>query len=473
MEPTLYAARDGPARRRRKDRRHSTAAGWQHALARVLWCEPFWIGLLAPSVLFPGRFWVASWQPALVLLLFLFWPLRLAAPATLRGPRLFTLPAAALALATGWAILVSPAPAASWEAAGYLLLGVALALALVLWPPVRARPPLVAWLLLLLGAAVAIAGPLLLGAIPAKFGLGALIPAAGRLVPELGETVNPNVLGGALLIPSLLAIALALGPRTTRRPWRWVYVVLALALLAILVLTQCRGAWLALAAGSLLLVTLRWPRLAWLTVPAALVGAVLLSSGAGLALMLDAIGGAHSGSAAGSGLDGRLAIWRFGLAVAAADPLHGAGLGLFAAVQPAVSGVTRVTHGHNLFLQVVLDLGVLGLAAWLGVLAGVAVMLVRLLRRRPAFRRLRSHDSGTPVVPPAAAGGPPAPRVATAEVYRRRLHWTLAAGAAAAATALLVHGLVDAALWGNKAAFLPWLLFALVASLYAYQKERL
>jgi hypothetical protein len=31
---------------------------------------------------------------------------------------------------------------------------------------------------------------------------------------------------------------------------------------------------------------------------------------------------------------------------------------------------------------------------------------------------------------------------------------------------MLVHGLVDAALWGNKAAFLPWLLLALICLLY-------
>ena len=62
---------------------------------------------------------------------------------------------------------------------------------------------------------------------------------------------------------------------------------------------------------------------------------------------------------------------------------------------------------------------------------------------------------------------------AVAEVYRRRLHWTLALGATAALAAMFVHGLVDAALWGNKMAFLPWLLFALAVSLYRCAKEPL
>jgi hypothetical protein len=41
-----------------------------------------------------------------------------------------------------------------------------------------------------------------------------------------------------------------------------------------------------------------------------------------------------------------------------------------------------------------------------------------------------------------------------AEVYRRRLHWTLPMGATAALSGMLVHGLVDAAVWGNKVAFM-------------------
>ena len=57
------------------------------------------------------------------------------------------------------------------------------------------------------------------------------------------------------------------------------------------------------------------------------------------------------------------------------------------------------------------------------------------------------------------------------EVHRLRLHWTLAVGSAGALAALLVHGLVDAALWGNKAAALPWLLIALVCLLFLAQQQ--
>jgi putative inorganic carbon (HCO3(-)) transporter len=368
----------------------------------------------------------------------------------------------ALLSAVALALLRSPAPAASWEAAGYLLLGVAAALALVNWPPVRRRPALVAFLLLGLGGVLACIGPLLLVAAPQKFGLGRLIPAVGGLGEALSETVNPNVLGGALVIPALLSLALAIGPRWSRRPWRLVCGIFGISLLLVLLLTQCRGAYLGAAAGLLLLVVLRWPRLGWIALPAVLLAALLPASGTGLSLVFDAMGG----GAPEDGVSGRIQIWQFALQLFAQHPWHGAGLGLFAAMQTPGAGSTPAPHAHNLLLQVGMDLGLPGLLAYLAVLGGVIAMLWYILRRRGSYERLSTRER-------QHSPGEWPRRVAAADVYRTRLHWTLALGAAAALAGVLVHGLVDAALWGNKVAFLPWLLVALVASLYQTTKEEL
>jgi putative inorganic carbon (HCO3(-)) transporter len=447
-------------------RRRTLGGTWRAAFARLLWCEPLWIAFLAPALLFPGRFWVAEWQPALVLLLFLFWPLRLLLTHSLGAPRLLVLPSAALLGAVALSLLRSPAPAASWEAAGYLLLGVAAALALVNWPPVRRQPSWVAWLLLGLGGALASLGPLLLGAAPQKFRLGSLIPASGGLGGALGETVNPNVLGGALVIPALLSLALAVGPRWSRRPWRLVCGIFGLSLLLVLLLTQCRGAYLGAATGVLLLLLLRWPRLGWVALPAVLVVALLGASGTGLSLVFDAMGGGTGTGAAQDGVSGRLQIWQFALHLFAQRPWQGAGLGLFAAMQTPVAGSTPAPHAHDLLLQVGMDLGLPGLLAYLALLGGVIAMLWNLLRRRESYERLSTRER-------QQRPGDWPQRIAATSVYRTRLHWTLALGAAAALSGMLVHGLVDAALWGNKVAFLPWLLFALVASLYQTTKEAL
>jgi len=50
----------------------------------------------------------------------------------------------------------------------------------------------------------------------------------------------------------------------------------------------------------------------------------------------------------------------------------------------------------------------------------------------------------------------------------RQQHWALAAGCLAALVGMQVHGLLDAVTWGNKLAFIPWLIFAQITLLYRY-----
>ena len=110
----------------------------------------------------------------------------------------------------------------------------------------------------------------------------------------------------------------------------------------------------------------------------------------------------------------------------------GVGIGHFNQVIPLlypyflIAPSVDIPHAHNLVLQIGVDLGFPGLIAWLSLLLTVFVVLVHTVRR------------------------PPNP-----------LARALAAGVVAGMTAMLVHGIVDAALWGTKLAFIPWLLFAL------------
>ena len=458
-------------------------AALRTAILRILWCEPFWIALLAPSLLFPGRFWVAGLQPLWVLLLFAFWPLRLLA-VRLGGLRTFRsspldLALAAFLAALGVALAVSPAPASSWEAAGYLLLGVAAAAALIQWPPAQRRPALVAWILLAVGVAIAAVGPLLLGSHADKLGLGFLVPGSGSWTGTLDETVNPNVLGGALLVPLLLSLALAVGPRWSRQPWRWVWAMLFVAFAAELLLTECRGAWLGAAAGVVVILLLRWPRSIWLLLPlGGLTAAVLLSAG-GITLVFDAFGGAAAPARGGDGLADRVVIWQAAVAAIGRQPLSGLGLGLFGpwvTQHGLLVSTTIPLHAHNLLLQVAADLGLGGLGAYLAVLLASGGMLVALLRVRPLHWRRHGRESSRRSSSGPAGTAPAAhphsvQHLSPGVVHRLRLHWTLAVGSAGALVALLVHGLVDAALWGNKAGALPWLLIALICLLFLAQQQ--
>ena len=438
----------------------------------MLWWEPFCIALLAPALLFPGRFWVTDLQPLWVVLLFAFWPLRLLVGRRALRRTPLDLPLLALVLAGGVALAVSPAPPSSWEAAGFLLLGVAAAAALLQWPPAQAQPASIAWLLLGAGVPFVLAGPLLLDYPPNKLGLGWVLGGTGIWAQTLGESINPNVLGGVLLVPTLLALAVALGPRWWRYPWRWAWLTLASIFTVGLTLTQCRGAYLALGVGVPLLLLLRWPRSGWLLIPLVGLGTAMLLFSGEIGLAFDAIGADDSITVvgiAGRGLGQRLSIWQAAVAALAQQPLTGIGLGLFgpwvSQHELAVIGLKGPPHAHNLLLQVAAELGLLGLAAYGGAWLAVLNMLIALLRVRPLLRRLPERsENGAEEIHTLQ-------RIPVAKAHRLRLHWTLAAGAAAALAAVMVHGLLDAALWGNKVAFVPWLLFALITNLYFSSKE--
>ena len=55
---------------------------------------------------------------------------------------------------------------------------------------------------------------------------------------------------------------------------------------------------------------------------------------------------------------------------------------------------------------------------------------------------------------------------------RRALRWSLALGCLGSLVAYLIHGLTDAALWGNKPAFLIWGIYALAVLLFLQGRRR-
>jgi putative inorganic carbon (HCO3(-)) transporter len=354
------------------------------------------------------------------------------------------LPPAPLHLALGVLLLWLPVnvwaavdSAIAWEAAGYLLFGVALYAAAIAWPPFQRRPVLLAWLLVAGAAALALIGPLIAAQDNAWPLIGPLQRLAAPVSARLGESINPNILAGALVVLLPLVLALALPRRTGQviaeasGRWRWVGTVLLLAvallLAAAIMLSGSRGAQLALGASLLLWLYLRWPTIVWAT-PLLLIAAAALIDQIDPAALLDSAG---TGSAVG-GLDERMEIWSRALYALQDFSFTGIGIGHFNQVIPLlypyflIAPSVDIPHAHNIFLQVGVDLGMPGLVAWLAIGLVTFVVAARSVRR------------------PANADA-----------------WALAAGVLGGMVALLVHGQVDAALWGTKLAFIPWLLLAL------------
>lgn len=267
-----------------------------------------------------------------------------------------------------------------------------------------------------------------------------------RFLPALpGHRLNANVTAGmlVLIVPFAAALILTAG-QLPRRPGFW-QVVAGAALLFILlalVLTVSRGAWLALA-GALALFCL-WRIAGWLgriTLPQKrrlsrryrfrrqrLLFGLTLAVPLALAVLAVLFWSGDVALLARHWLPvlladmNRLALWRGGLLLAADYLFTGGGLGGFVMLYSTYSLLIHVGHSfhaHNLYLDVVIAQGMpaLLLLGWMWLLVGVAL-----------HRRLRPQ--------PAGEEGP--------------LYSPALPAAALALSVLLLHGLVDDALYGSR-----------------------
>ncbi len=426
---------------------------------RIAWLEPFWLLALAPSLLFPGRFWVASAQPLLVLLLFLFWPLRRLAYGRLTAETPLNVWVAVLTLWLPLTVWISISRAQSWIAVGYLVLGIAIFFALVNWPPARKQPALLILPILAGGLLLALMGPLLIdvGAGSRLFRVAQIDARLGLFSDRLGEEVNPNVIAGALVMIVPPAIALLLEPRwTMRRSLPLLCGLTGLLCLLSLVITQSRGAYLSTAVAGLLLVILRWPKLAWL-VPVLAAGAAAFVWRLGFAAILDQL----SSDTSLAGLSGRLEIWERAAWALQDFVFTGVGHGLF---DPVVSTLypffllpSDIPHAHNLVLQIGVDMGLVGIFAYLGVVLTVMFLAGRTLSRTGSAPAADDREAPIDTSNGSRAG---------------YLTWALAAGGLASITGMMVHGIVDAVTWGTKLTFIPWMVYALVVLVHQGPRRR-
>lgn len=330
-----------------------------------------------------------------------------------------------LLLPVAW--LVSPDRATSLPQIMRVLVGMLLFSGMLVWAHTRPR------LLLLLGGAIGAWCALALLTI-------ALVLArqGGEMfsLPLLRDTVNPNVLAGQLVLLFPLPLALLLVGGQTHPRWLLLpYAAATLLIGAAVILTGSRGAQLALVGGLLVALGGRIaPTLAGIGFVGALAVACttpLLNNHPALLarLPLD--------------LQERAEIWARGWWLLRDAPLTGIGMGTF---QQAVtqlypywliSPARDVPHAHHLLLQIGVDLGIVGLLAWLTLLGSAAWA---------AWQLARTARQQHPAV--AAIGS----------------------GLLAGMAALLLHGALDAVTWGIvRPAPLVWVVWGI--ALAAWQQR--
>lgn len=407
-------------------------------LEKLAWWEPFWILLLAPFVLFQGRFFPLSWHPFLIGAMFLGWPVRAVAYhcLSIRSPVNWCIGLLLVWLPVNfWA---ASDKNLAWEHIGYLCLGVSFYFALINWPVAQRRPQLIAWIFISMNMGLALLGPIALAYYPSKlFNLSPMQHLLQPIATRLGETMHPNILSGALVITAPLLAAFVLGRNGRQSLLGSVLPSVGLLfILAIIGLTQSRGGYLGTLVSMGLVVVLIWPRLLYVllfVVLTVLAGFYWLGSERLLDVLIanDTLGG----------LDGRIELWSRALFALTDFPFTGIGIGTFQKVVPVLYpyfllSAENAPHAHNLVLQVGVDLGLPGLVAYLGLLINMFVMLSFTLR----------HRNCDP-------------------------YWRLRAGALGAMVAMLVHGCLDAVTWGTKLAFIPWVLFALITLLFLQTQQ--
>jgi len=355
------------------------AARWvaDHELAVVL--------ALAPFLLFPAALSVAT--AAALAALPALWAIRWLARGRLTRRTSLDGPILALMALVPLSVIVSPYPELSLPKAVGLALGLALYYALVNH---RDALALARWLPLLGWAVVALG---LVGIDWVVFKLPVLTPIyqhLPRLIQGVPRTMSggfhPNEVGGtlAMLIPAVAALWPERGEASAGGRLRALvgsrgFILLTLAAMAgLLLLTQSRAAIAATALALAFLGAVRW-RWVRCALAAAAILAVGLVMWRGPAAILDAVlslPGSHTWA-------GRPEIWGNALRAWRDFPLTGVGLNAFEPVSRAryayliAPPTWDFVHAHNILLQIGVDLGLVGLAAFIALLVALGIVGLR------------------------------------------------------------------------------------------------
>jgi O-antigen ligase len=235
----------------------------------------------------------------------------------------------------------------------------------------------------------AVAGPVALYGILEQLGLDPFEWSATAVKGRSSSTLgHPNFLAGYLVMSLPVTAALFLKGKQKRRVSALLGIDVALQVMC-LVFTFSRGGYIGAIAAALVLAVLvhlgvkpsgagsipRWPKWALAgIVPASVIAASLVGSSYN----------PFTSRAAGLALDTRKAIYSGSLSMFAAHPLFGSGPGTFSTVfprykperYPEIDPRPNVAHAHSEYLNIVNELGLvgLGLFAWLLIAVARAAM---------------------------------------------------------------------------------------------------
>ena len=240
-----------------------------------------------------------------------------------------------------------------------------------------------------------------------------------------GNVIDPNLFAGYLVILIPLALAAGLASR-----WRWAPLLAGFAIVllgAALIATLSRGGWLGFLVGiATMAVLLPGRRRLVLGVAG---GAVLILLIGLIGPVADRLGSSSGASPLETFLD-RVPIWSVAISIFIQHPIFGIGVNNFGNYIGAFDPTLDVNQAHDLFLNILVERGLLGITAF-------AILLVALFRTLLLSVQLAPNSR-----------------------YR-----VLAVGVTASFAAFLADSLFDVAYYDYKILLLFWLLAGVAASL--------
>jgi putative inorganic carbon (HCO3(-)) transporter len=329
----------------------------------------------------------------------------------------FDWPIALLLLMLSVSILVSVDVVASLPKLAGILLGIAVFYAIVNRVQTEQE---IRWVLVGLGGAgIAVALIGVLGTqwivsgkfIPEK--VYSLLPRLTINIPGTVEGwIHPNEVGGSLafIVPFLVTL---LVPRWYVLPTngasssflsrlgpfqlRWGLRISLAFSFAVLILSQSRSAIVGVLVSLLVLGAILWRRFRWIVAGIAIVLLLVLSLRGFAPLGTVLVGPGGEGGVAGTlGLADRQEVWERALFAIQDFPFTGLGLNMFGPVSRVIYPYFLVspddqlllTHAHDVYLQVAVDLGIPGLVAYFALLTALGYMVTDVFIHSPsAFSR--------------------------------------------------------------------------------------
>ena len=185
-----------------------------------------------------------------------------------------------------------------------------------------------------------------------------------------GSFVHPNSFAAYLVVVAVTALAVALSTSTSASTSasvvRRVAVVVGVVACVLTLFTYARGAWIALGIGvAYLLVKRRRALVVWLVAGAAALVVLVPSVGSRLGDLSSSPSPTEIGDGTANSLEWRFQYWEEILPLWQQNPVTGIGLDQVPERTPAMA------EPHSVFVQAVVETGLLGIAALVGVVVAI------------------------------------------------------------------------------------------------------